>query len=151
MARSHAPDGFPRFARHGNNVLVTWDENDTSSDPYLHAAVMLGLALVTRGRTPADQGEIDALRDIEGRIDNELSRLQKMEKHNDNIRKNSEEIDEEIRKARRQLDILLAKARQTLRALRIELNEESVERASPLEFAGGLPAAAPSTATQLGP
>ena len=35
MAKSHAPDGFPSFARYGTNVLVTWDEDDSATDPYL--------------------------------------------------------------------------------------------------------------------
>jgi hypothetical protein len=132
MARSHAPEAFPRFARHGNNVLVTWDESDPASDPYLHAAVTLGLALVTRGKTIGDKGELEALRDIEGRVENELSRLQRMEKHTESIRRNSDELGEEIRKAQKQLEVLLSKTKSTLKALNIELREEHVERASPI-------------------
>jgi hypothetical protein len=132
MAMSHAPETFPRFARYGSNVLVTWDEGDSTSDPYLHAAILLGLALVTRGKTIGDEGDLEALRDIEGRIESELSRLQRMEKHNESIRRNSDEIGDEIRKAQKQLDTLLSKAKSTLRALKIELVEEDVERASPI-------------------
>jgi hypothetical protein len=33
MARSHAPDGFPTFARFGSNVLVVCDETDAATDP----------------------------------------------------------------------------------------------------------------------
>ena len=43
IARSHAPDGFPTFARFGSNVLVVWDEMNAAADPYLHAAILLGL------------------------------------------------------------------------------------------------------------
>src|SRR6185295_9466001 len=67
MARSHASDVFPRFARYGSNVLVTWDEQDPATDPYLHAAALLGMALVTRSQTPGNPGDIAALRDIESR------------------------------------------------------------------------------------
>jgi hypothetical protein len=76
MAKSHAADGFPRFARHGSNVLVIWDETDASTDPYLHAAILLGMGLATRGKRVGDQGDIEALRDIEGRIEDELRRLE---------------------------------------------------------------------------
>ncbi|MGH9891649.1 MAG: hypothetical protein ACREA0_06645 [bacterium] len=132
MARSHAPDTFPPFARYGNNVLVTWDESDPTSDPYLHAAILLGLALASRGKSLGDEGDLEALRDIEGRIEGELSRLGKMEKHNETIRKNSDDIAEEIRKGHKQLDVLLSKTRSTLKALKIELREEDTERASPI-------------------
>jgi hypothetical protein len=135
MAKSHAADGFPRFARYGSNVLVVWDETDASTDPYLHAAVLLGLGLATRGKRVGGQGDIEALRDIEGRIEDELRRLEKMEKHNEGIRKNSDGIADEIRKAQRQFDLLLDKAKSTLAALNIELYEEAVERSTPIALA----------------
>lgn len=134
MAMSHAADGFPRFARYGSNVLVIWDETDISTDPYLHAAVLLGLGLATRGKRVRDQGDMEALRDMEGRIEDKLRRLEKMEKHNEGIRKNSDGIADEIRKARRQLDLLLRKARSTLTALNIELDDEAAERSTPITF-----------------
>src|SRR5262249_44184386 len=126
MAKAHAADGVPRFARYGSNGLVVWGETDAATDAYLHAAVPLGLGLATRGKRVGDQGDIEALRDIEGRIEDELRRLEKMEKHNEGIRKNSDGIADEIRKAQRQLDLLLRKARSTLTALNIELDEEAV-------------------------
>jgi hypothetical protein len=132
LARSHAGLGFPRFARYGSNVLITWDEEDPATDPYLHAAVLLGMALVTRSKTLGDVGDITALRDIGDRIASELERLEKMEKHNEGIRRGSDSLGDEIRKARKGLDVLLRKAQSTLRALNIELRDEAVERASPI-------------------
>jgi hypothetical protein len=120
MAKSHAPAGFPLFARHGRNVLVAWDDQDAATDPYLHAAVLLGIALVTRANAVGDEGDLEALRDIEGRIVSELARLEKMRKSNDSIRKNSDAIGEEIRKAENALDLLLRKAKSTLTALNVE-------------------------------
>jgi hypothetical protein len=110
MAKSHAPDGFPSFARFGSNVLVVWDEMDAATDPYLHAAVLLGPCLATRAKAVRDQGDLEALRDVEGRIEDELRRLDKMEKHNEGIRKNFDGMADEIRKAQRQLALLLRKA-----------------------------------------
>jgi len=132
MARSHATEGFPSFARYGSNVLVVWDEEDAASDPYLHAAIMLGLGLATRAHNVGDQGDIDALRDIEGRIEDEVRRLEKMEKHNEAIRKNSDGIGDEIRKAQHQLQILIRNANSTLAALNIQLVEEDTEKGSPI-------------------
>jgi hypothetical protein len=137
MARSHASDVFPSFARYGNNVLVIWDDQDPASDARLHAAVLLGMALVTRIRTAGDPGDIAALRDIEARIEGELSRLVKMEKHSDTIRKNADGISEEVRKAQKALELLLRKAQSTLLALNVELQDEAAERTSPIGLPNG--------------
>lgn len=119
-------------------MLVTWDEQDPSTDPYLHAAVFLGMALVTLSRTTADAGDIAALRDIENRIEAELSRIEKMEKHCETIRKNTDGISDEVRKSQKALDMLLRKAQSTLRALNVELHDESAERGSPIAPPRGL-------------
>ena len=42
----------------------------------LHA-ILLGIGLVTRTRTAGDPGDIAALRDVESRIEGEISRLEK--------------------------------------------------------------------------
>ncbi|MCA9552678.1 MAG: hypothetical protein KC933_21775 [Myxococcales bacterium] len=137
MARSHASDVFPRFARYGSNVLVVWDEEDPSTDAYLHAAVLLGVGLVTRTKTVGDEGDITALREIEKRIEDELARLEKMEKHSENIRKNVDGISDEIRKAQKKLDVLLRNARSTLKALNVEVSDEATESGSPIALPKG--------------
>jgi hypothetical protein len=58
--------------------------------------------------------------------------MRKMEKHNEAIRKNSDDIADELRKAQRHLEILLRKAKSTLAALNVELHEEQVERSTPI-------------------
>lgn len=132
MAQSHAAETFPRFARHGNNVLVVWDDQDPTTDPRLHAAVLLGLGLVARARKVGDQGDLAALSDIEARIEHEVERLAKMEKSAEAIRSHAERISDEIRKGTKKLEVLLEKAQATMRALNVELREESVERESPI-------------------
>lgn len=137
MARSHATDVFPRFARYGNNVLVIWDEQDPATDPYLHAAILLGMCLATRSQKAGDPGDITALRDLESRIEGELSRLERMEKHSDSIRKNVDGLSDEIRKARKALDLLVRHAESTLRALNIELDDEVTAAGSPILLSAG--------------
>lgn len=137
MARSHAGDSFPHFSRHGNNVLVVWDEEDPATDPALHAAILLGLGLVARTRAQADEGDINAMRDVEHRIESELSRLQRMGKSSDGIRKHVDDLDDEIRKAKKYLDLLLGKAKDTLRALNVELCDEAVDARSPISLPEG--------------
>jgi hypothetical protein len=128
---------FPRFARYGSNVLVTWDDQDPATDAYLHAAIFLGMALVSRSQTVGDAGDITALRDVEGRVEAELSRLEKMEKYSESIRKNVDGISDEVRKAQKALDRLLRNAQSTLRALNVELSDEAAERSSPIAAPGG--------------
>lgn len=137
MARSHASDAFPRFARYGNNVLVTWDDQDSATDAWLYAAILLGMGLVTRTRPAGDAGDIAALRDVEARIEGELARLERMEKHSDAIRKNVDGIGDEIRKAQKALDLLLRKAQSTLRALNVEISDEPAEAGSPIMLPKG--------------
>ncbi len=134
MARSHASEVFPRFARFGSNVVVTWDDQDSTTDAYLHAAILLGMGLVMRVRTAGDTGDLAALRDIEARIEAELSRLERMEKHSEAIRRNVDGIGSEIHQAQRALDHPLQDAQSTLRALKVELHDEAAERASPIQL-----------------
>jgi arginyl-tRNA synthetase len=95
------------------------------------------MGLVTRNQTTGDAGDIAALRDVEARIEAELTRLEKMEKHSDAIRKNVDGISDEIRKARKALDLILRKAQSTLRALNVELYDEGAERGSPIALPNG--------------
>jgi hypothetical protein len=132
MARSHAGETFPRFSCCGNNVIVVWDDQAPTTDPYLHAAILLGTGLITRVKTAGEAGKIAALRDVEARIEGELSRLEKMEKHSDAIRKNVDGISDEIRKAQKALDVLLRKAQSALRTLNVALTDEAIEATSPL-------------------
>lgn len=134
LARSHAPAGFPSFARHGSDILVVWDDSDEATDPYLHAAILLAFGLTTRRKRPEDAGDIKALADIEHRIQAELARLDRMRKLSESIRKNAEELGEEIRKGGDKLGLLLRNAKSTLKALDVELKDAEVEAEEPLQL-----------------
>jgi hypothetical protein len=98
MAKSHAPDGFARFGRYGSNVLVGLGRYRHIDGPLPARSGQLGPGLATRRKRVGDQGDIEALHDIEGRIEDELRPHEKMEKRNEGIRKNSDGIaDESIR------------------------------------------------------
>jgi len=135
MARSHAPAGFPGFARYGCDVLVVWDDQDETSDSYLHAAVMLGLALASRARRPDDAGDVNALADIEHRIQRELERLDAIRNLTESIRSKAEKLSDEARKGGDALGVLLKKAKATLKALSVELSEAEEAKAAPVLFA----------------
>lgn len=137
MARSHAAEGFPSFARYGNDVLVVWDETDESTDPYLQAALFLALGLATRQRRGADQGNLEALADVEQRVERELKRHAKMRSLSESIQKKSEELIEEVRKGEKGLKLLLKDAKATLKALDVELTSVDEEREEPLLLDAG--------------
>lgn len=132
MAKSHAGEGFPTFARYGNDVLVVWDESDEATDPYLQAALFLALGLATRQRRGADQGNLEALADVEQRIEREMKRHEKMRSLSSSIQQKSEELLEEVRKGEKGLKLLLKDAKATLKALDVELASAEEERAEPL-------------------
>jgi hypothetical protein len=132
LAKSHAPTAFPAFARYGSAILVIWDDEDEQTDPYLHAAILLGLALASHQRRPDDEGDLRALSDIEHRIQKELERLDKMRKLADSIRDDADKLGEEIRKGGNSLDLLLRKAKSTLKALDVELTEAENARTTPV-------------------
>lgn len=132
MAKSHACPGFPMFSRYGSDVLVTWDPESSTTDPYLVAALTLALALTVRQRATADEGDLRALQAIEQRITAELERLETIQEAAAKIRKQTEIIERAVGTGTEKLKKLLGDAQQTLRALKVEVHEEAVERASPI-------------------
>jgi len=137
MAKSHAPTAFPNFARYGSDILVVWDDEDEQTDPYLHAAILLGLSLASRQRRPDDAGDIRALADIEHRIQKELDRLERMRKLAESIRDDADKLTEEVRKGANAFDLLLRKAKSTLTALDVELSEEAEAKSAPVMLPAG--------------
>ena len=137
MAKSHAPSAFPAFARYGCDILVMWDDADEATDPYLHAAVLLGLALASRQRRPDDAGDLEALADIEHRIQKELERLGKMRGHIETIQSAAEKLGDDVRKGEKALGVLLRNAKSTLKALKVELTEAEDAQVTPVLLPAG--------------
>ncbi len=132
MARSHAPAGFPRFARYGQDVLILWDHERDDLDPYLDAALSLGLALVPNALTSRDAGDIEALKAIEGRVMGEIDRLESIRKYAARVRADAAKIGKEAGPASKKLNILLRDTKKTLRALDVKLVDFAEQRANPI-------------------
>ncbi|MCC6664998.1 MAG: hypothetical protein IT375_14695 [Polyangiaceae bacterium] len=134
MARSHAPAGFPRFVRYGVDVLVVWDEEDPSSDLTLEAALMVGVALATRRSPKADDADLQALARIEQRVAQEVERLERIRDAAEKIRKQTETIEKEVATGSKKLGSIVKDAKKTLAALDVELDDDELERETPVEF-----------------
>lgn len=131
MTNSHASDTFSPFAKYGNNLIVCCDEEDAATHACLHAAIMLGMGLVTRTQTTGDAGNIAALRGFEARIEGELGRLSRMPTHSTVFRKNADGISDAIHKARNALDLLVRKSQCVHRGLKVETSDEAAEVVGP--------------------
>ncbi len=134
MASSHASADFPAFARYGNSLLVTFDPESEASWPRLQAAVMVALALASRRQQEKDAGDVDALKDMEKRLQGELERVEKMRTHCSAIRKNNEGLGKQLDQAEKELKELLVRAEKTLKALHIAHAGEKEECATPIAF-----------------
>ncbi len=134
MAASHAPIGFPLFARHGSNVLVQWDEADPASDVYLRCAIYLGMGLVSRTRPADDGADTTAIADLGHRLETEIGRIDRMEKCNESARKANDTLADELRKARRAMERMLGDTHAALRALHLDLVDEPAEARTPIAF-----------------
>jgi hypothetical protein len=137
MAQSHAPTDFPAFCRVGQNILVTWDPEDSTTIHRLNAAVMLATALASRKQQAQDGASTEAIRDIEVVLTDQLNHVEKMRRASDVIRKNNEIIRKELLKADAELKELVLKAQEALRALDLNANNEAADREEPIEFDSG--------------
>lgn len=134
MSASHAPAGFPEFARYGSNILVTWDQEDGLSDHRFRAALTAALCLATRKEKVADEGDVQALERVRIDIEKQLERLSKIQKWNDSIKGNAEKIEKEIHLSEKGLNKLVSNAEKTLRALNVELVNEAEEVRTPVRL-----------------
>lgn len=133
MARSHAPAGFPSFARHGSDILVVWDEEDERTDAYLHAGILLALALTShRQQKQENPGDIKALAELEQRIQKELERYAKMQKMSETILKTAQDLSDEMRIGNDRLGLVLRNAKSVLKALNVMSTDEKDDRGAPV-------------------
>lgn len=129
MARSHAPAGFPRFQRYGRDILITWDDGDPASDTVLEAALQLALFVAPLGRREKEErADIQALADLESRIEKEVTRWDSVRKKAERMRKDADELIEDARKGDKSLGLMLKSAKHVLKTLDIPLLDAGSSR-----------------------
>ncbi|HVL49433.1 MAG TPA: hypothetical protein VM889_12810 [Candidatus Thermoplasmatota archaeon] len=132
MSRRHAPASFPRFARYGTDILVSWDEEDPTTDAYLQAGLLCALGLASRAVEDVTDENVDAIADIGSRLGTEVERLEKMRGWTTNITRDAEKIEKEIGVGVKKLGIVIENAKDTLRALKIQARDHDAEAKRPI-------------------
>lgn len=129
MARSHAPAGFPWFQRYGRDIVITWDDADESGDIVLECALQLALFMAPLGRREAaGRADIEALAELESRIEKEIARWDSVRKKAERMRKDAEELLEDARKGEKGLALMLKSAKRVLQALDVPLIDAGSSR-----------------------
>lgn len=94
-----APADLEPLTRHGNDLFLVWDAEDTTTDPYFQAALEIARALCVRTQHETEERQVDftlidrSVLDIEKRVKN----LDQIRNSAQTIRSSSEKILERVR------------------------------------------------------
>lgn len=101
-----APANIEPLARFGQDVIVVWDAEDSSTDLYLRAAYTLAKALCVRAATERAALEVDFTKIDEAilEIGKRAAQLDQINGWSETISKNSEKIVDHVRTARKALE-----------------------------------------------
>lgn len=119
-SRKVAPEGTKPLARYGNDLIVLWDAEDPSTDPYLLAALEIARACVIHVHRGEDTEEVDteAVERAINAIEKTAQGLDKVRKPAETIKKASETILDRVRIDQSELERQVGVLRQKLAALR---------------------------------
>lgn len=81
MSRRTAAEGFPRWLRRGDDVFVTWDAEDPTTDVWLEAGLSLAEALCTRAAaaTAERAADLEALDAAVNEVEKQAGTLDEVE------------------------------------------------------------------------
>lgn len=120
LSAAAAPRGFPAFERVGADVLVQWDPDDPSTDAYLHAAMLLALALAARLQQTEASTEAEALEQVAQQLSKHVERMKKLERKGNSLTLTAKEINEEIRSGLEEVHDMSQALERLLREARAE-------------------------------
>ncbi|MEM8944338.1 MAG: hypothetical protein AAGD11_04070 [Planctomycetota bacterium] len=99
FSRRLAPTDLEPLTRHGNDLFLVWDAEDTTSDPFFRAALEIARALCVRTQHETEQRQVDftpidrSVLDIEKRVKN----LDQIRSSAQTIKSSSEKILDRLR------------------------------------------------------
>lgn len=114
------PEGLKPLARYGQDLIVVWDAEDPSTDPYLLAAMEIARACVVelhRG-DEAEEVDLEAIDRAINEIEKRAEGLDRIRKPAETIRSSSETILERVRIDQQAMERQVLVLRQKLGALR---------------------------------
>lgn len=120
FSKRSAPEGTRSLARYRNDIIVVWDAEDPTTDPFLLAAIEIARACVIEFQRTNKNEEVDfesidrAINDIE----KHASKLDDVRKWTETIKSSSDKILDRIRKDQEGFEKQVAKLRDKLTALR---------------------------------
>jgi hypothetical protein len=126
FSRCSAPDGISSFNRYGNDIVVTWESADPTTDVFVRAAYSVARALTVRQKAEAGKNT-QAVHEIElavRAIEKHLSQLEEIGTWAGTIESNGKKI---VDRAKKMRDTLLNEIQQldsNLGALRSGADQE---------------------------
>ncbi|MBI2808196.1 MAG: hypothetical protein HYX68_24690 [Planctomycetes bacterium] len=92
-SKQSAPTGLAPFVRHGQSILVIWDQTDSASDIFLQAGVSVAKALVVRERLAEERSkDMVALRKALEAITKEVTALAQISKWAQTVKRTGDKI-----------------------------------------------------------
>ena len=100
-----APAGLEAFSRYGDNIVVVWDAEDSSSNVVLKAGHSVAKALCVQNKSHSDDvgADIDAIESSARNIENQVKSLDEIRTWANTIKNNSDKI---LKNADRTLNVL---------------------------------------------
>ncbi|MBL8946895.1 MAG: hypothetical protein JNK45_27235 [Myxococcales bacterium] len=89
---------------------------------------------MSRTRSAGDPGDTAAISDLAGRLEAEITRIERMEKLNEGARRANDGLADELRKSRRAVERMVADTQAVLRALHLDVVDETTEANTPIAF-----------------
>ncbi len=105
ISQRTAPPGIERFARFGNDVVVVWNAEDSTTDVYLALGLDLARALCVRigQQSETQAADFSAIDGAVLEIEKKSNSLEEISKWAATIQSNGEKIQEHVRKAQKSL------------------------------------------------
>jgi hypothetical protein len=120
FSKKTAPACLEPFSRYGNDFVVIWDVEDTSTDVFLKAGIIAARALCfrTERQSAAQQVDFDAIDKAILEIEKRAGNLDEVRKSAETIQNSSGKILERVRKDREALDKQVEILREKVKDLR---------------------------------
>jgi hypothetical protein len=124
FSKRSAPTGFEPFQRFGNDFVVVWDAEDTSTDVFLKAGVIAARALCFRAerQSAAQQVDFQAIDNAILEIERRAGNLEAVGKSAEQIQSSSAKILDRVRIDREALDKQVAILRERIADLKHTVN-----------------------------